>query len=228
MYFYEYKSRPSLIIKEIRDINSLEFKQSLNLYQSSFPPNETRSIEKVITMLKDDENYHLFIAQDNSSVIGISLLYIFKKLKVALLDYMAVSTRYQRKGIGKALFEFTIKKCSCYVSGIIGLLIEVQKENGANLKENNRRKRRIKFYTQLGVKVLNGVNYLLPSQNEGNLEEMYLMMRPLVKIDSLSKVFVFRYISAIYSTIYKYENNDLLAKLFGTMPTIVHLRDLEG
>jgi len=217
-----------LIIKEIKDINSLEFKQSIDIYQTSFPPNETRSIEKVIKMLKDDQNYHLFIAKDNSSVIGISLLYIFKTLRIALLDYMAVSTRYQSKGIGKALFEFTIQKCSYYLSDIIGILLEIQKKNGLDLNENNIRKRRINFYTRLGVKVLEGVNYLLPSQNGDNLEEMHLMMRALAKVNSLSNVLVFEYISAIYSTIYQYENNDLLTKLFGSLPPIVYLRDLEG
>lgn len=217
----------SMIIKEIKDFNSLEFKQSLDIYQSSFPPNETRSTEKLIEMLKDDKDYHLFLALHNSSVIGISLLYIFKTLKVGLLDYIAVSTKYQRKGIGKALFQFTCKKCSSYTSDVIGLLIEVQKENVADLNENYIRKNRIKFYTRLGAKVLDGVNYLLRPQNGGNLEEMYLMMRSLTATNSLSKVSVFQYISALYSTLYQYENNDLLTMIFSNLPTTGHLRDLE-
>lgn len=217
----------SLRLKEIKDFNSLEFKKSLIIYQASFPPNETRPIEKVIEMLKDDKNYHLLIALNNDSVLGISLLYMFKNLKVGFLDYMAVSPNHQRKGIGTELFKFTIKKCNSELSDVNGLLLEVQKENISDLKEIRKRKDRIRLYTRLGVKVLNGVNYLLPSQNDGDLEEMYLMIKPLAAINSLSKLTVFQYVDALYSKIYQYENsNDLLTRIFKNIPTTVDICDL--
>jgi ribosomal protein S18 acetylase RimI-like enzyme len=217
----------SLRLKEIKDFNSLEFKKSLIIYQSSFPPNETRPIEKVVEMLKDDKNYHLLIALNNDSVLGISLLYMFKNLKLGFLDYMAVSPNHQRKGIGTELFKYTIKKCYSELSDVNGLLLEVQKENISDLKESRKRKDRIRLYTRLGVKLLNGVNYLLPSQNDGNLEEMYLMIKPLAAINSLSKLTVFQYVDALYSKIYQYENsNDLLTKVFKNIPTTVNICDL--
>jgi hypothetical protein len=67
--------------KEIKDFDSLEFKQSLDIYKSSFPQNETRPIEKVVQMLKKDENYHLFTCLNDNSVVGISLMRIFRSLK---------------------------------------------------------------------------------------------------------------------------------------------------
>jgi hypothetical protein len=66
-----------MVIKEIDEFDSFEFEQSLDIYKSSFPSNETRPIEKVVVMLKNDKNYHLFISVNYNSVVGISLMYIF-------------------------------------------------------------------------------------------------------------------------------------------------------
>jgi len=212
--------------KEVEDFDSLEFKQSLEIYKSSFPSNETRSIEKVVAMLKDDRDYHLFIAKNNSFVVGISLLYVFRSLNIVLLDYMAVSPNYQRRGIGKDLFTYTLQWCSSQIVNIIGLLMEIQKENVPDLHESLIRKNRISFYARLGAKVLDGVNYLLPSQDNGEPEEMYLMIAPLTELHSLPKCSVIQYVSMIYSTIYQYKDNDLLNITFSHLPTTIMLRDI--
>ena len=79
----------------------------------------------------------------------------------------------------------------------------------------------------MGVKVLDGVNYLLPSQNDGDLEEMYLMIKPLATINSLSKLTVFQYVDALYSKIYQYEkSHELLTRIFKNIPTTVNICDL--
>ena len=61
-----------MLIKEIYDLDSFEFEQSMAIYKSSFPSNETRPVERVIVILKKDENYHIFVAAKNNSVVGIS------------------------------------------------------------------------------------------------------------------------------------------------------------
>lgn len=204
-----------MILKELDDFHSLEFKKSLDIYKSSFPSNETRPVEKVVKMLKDDKDYHLFIAFDNSnSVVGISLLYAFKSLHIGLLDYMAVDPNYQRKGIGRELFRFTLQDLSSLNPLVIGLIMEIQKEDVPDPEDSRMRKDRIRFYSQLGAKVLDGINYLLPSQNRGKPEEMYLMIVPFKEIHSLPKRSVIQYVNAIYSTIYQYENKDLLNAVF--------------
>jgi hypothetical protein len=168
-------------------------------------------------MLKDDKDYHL--------LLGISLLYVFRFLNIGLLDYMAVAPKYQRRGIGKDLFRFTLG-FSSQVRHVIGLMLKIQKENVPDLQESLRRKDRIRFYAKLGAKVLDGVNYLLPSQNGGRPEEMYLIMVPLTEIHSLPKRSVIQYVSAIYPTIYQYKNNDLLNTVFDTLPATIMLRDI--
>ena len=67
-----------MIIKELDDFGSSEFEQCIKIYNSSFPSNEIRPVQKVVETLKHDENYHLYVSIDNRSVIGISLMYAFK------------------------------------------------------------------------------------------------------------------------------------------------------
>jgi Acetyltransferase (GNAT) family len=168
-----------VIIKELDDFGSSEFQQCIEIYNSSFPSNETRPVQKVVEMLKHDENYHLYVSIENDSVVGISLMYTFKDLRFGLLDYIAVIPSYRGKYVGKDLFNFTLEKFGFLVFNGIGLLMEIQKEEGLLPEDSAIRKNRISFYTLLGSKVLVGVNYLLPPlQCDVGVEEMYLMIRP--------------------------------------------------
>jgi GNAT superfamily N-acetyltransferase len=215
-----------MVGKEIEDFDSFEFKQSLDIYKSSFLQNETRPIEKVVQMLKKDENYHLFIYLNDNSVVGISLMYIFRSLSIGFLDYLAITPNYHRRGIGKEFFEFTFEKFRSDVYNGIGLLIEVQKENVLDLEERNLREKRIRFYMRLGAKIMDGVNYILPPiQPSFGSEEMYLMIRPLGETHYLSKEPVLQYIEAIYSTIYQYQDNDLLNLISQKLPARIMLRN---
>jgi GNAT superfamily N-acetyltransferase len=220
-----------MIIKEIKDYNSFEFKQSINIYENSFPFNETRPFEDIVNMLRNDKNYHLIVSLNNNSVIGISLMYIFRSLNIGLLDYMAISPSYRGQGLGKEIFNFTFEKLCSIITNGIGLLIEIQKENNLlDHQEMTIRKNRIGFYNKLGVKLLDKVNYLLPqiysNNKEEEEEEMYLLIKPIKKIYYLSKEQVIQYINIIYSTIYKYYDNDLLDKISSNIPERIILRSL--
>jgi predicted N-acetyltransferase YhbS len=180
-------------MKEVENFESDEFKQSIAIYESSFPSNEKRSSEKVTEMLQNNENYHLIISRNNETVIGISLMYAFSHLNIGFLDYMAVIPTYQRQGIGKKLFDFTLEKLSSVISNGIGLMMEIQRENVQDLQEVFLRKNRIKFYMNLGAKILDGADYLLPPLQYGiEPEEMYLLLRPFSEIHYLSKQSVIR------------------------------------
>jgi GNAT superfamily N-acetyltransferase len=216
-----------MVIKEIDDFDSFEFEQSIEIYKCSFPSNETRPVERVVVMLKNDNNYHLFISVHNNSVVGISLMYIFKSLRIGLLDYIAVIRNYRRRGIGEELFNFTLEEFDSLVFNGIGLLMEIQREHVLDPEESVIRKNRISFYTLLGAKILEGVNYLLPPMRNGvEAEEMYLMIRPLGEVHHLSKASVVRYIRAIYSTIYQYHSNNLLDRISEKLPAQIMLRTM--
>lgn len=212
-------------LKELKDLSSPQFKKSIEIYESSFPSNETRPSKEIEQMLKTDDNYHLYVFLNTNEVVGISLLYNFKDLHVGLLDYMAVTKGNQRKGIGTQLFNFTLKGFEANVLNGVGLLFEIQKENVLDERERDKRIRRIRFYERLGAKILEGVNYLLPPlQPDVEPEEMYLMIKPCVETSFLSKDSTVQYIEAIYSKIYKYRNYDLLNRVEHKLPEKIFLR----
>jgi GNAT superfamily N-acetyltransferase len=216
-------------IVKLTDFNSAEFDCSLEIYKSSFPPNETRPTQKIVDLLKRDKNYQLFICLKDNSVAGISLMYVFRSLGFGLLDYMAVKPDYQGQGLGREIFVGTFERFASDIPNGTGLVMEIQREDIPNLEERemNVRKNRIRFYMKMGVKILEDVNYFLPPIQHGiKPEAMYLMIKPLTERQYLLKESIFEYIRAIYSTIYQYHANDLLNNISQQLPSKIVLSDV--
>jgi GNAT superfamily N-acetyltransferase len=213
-----------MVIKEIKNLTHKEFEEISNIYLSTFLLENAKHLDiylnHIFDMLKNDSRYHLYVAIKDRSMIGISLLYIFEELKMALLDYMAVLPTFQRRGVGGKLFEFTDNELNHLLLDNIGILLEVPKENKSDLDEWLRRKSRIQFYSRLGVKVLKGVNYLLPIQIDDNVEEMYLMIKLSKNMTRISKKSIVDFIDSVYTDVYDYRKDDLLSKTTATMPDV--------
>jgi GNAT superfamily N-acetyltransferase len=220
-----------MIIKEIRNLTHTDFEELRNIYVSTFPLENAKQLDIYINhiydMLRNDNRYHLYAAVEDRSIIGISLLYIFEYLKMALLDYMAVMPNFQRLGIGRKLFEFTNNELNRFIPDNIGMLLEVPKENVSDPDEWLRRKRRIQFYSTLGVKVLKSVNYLLPIQIDGDVEEMYLMIKLSKNITWISKKSIVDFINSVYTDVYDYRRTDLLSKTIANLPDVIDIEELK-
>lgn len=178
-------------------------------------------------MLRNDKRYHLYAAIEGRAMVGIALLYIFESLKMALLDYMAIIPNFQRRGIGRKLFEFTNDEFNRIVPDNIGMILEVPKENVSDSDEWMQRKRRIQFYSRLGVKVFKGVNYLLPIQVDGDVEEMYLMIKLSKNLTRISKKSIVDFINSVYTDVYDYRRTDLISKTIANMPDIIGIEELK-
>jgi GNAT superfamily N-acetyltransferase len=220
-----------MIIKEIENLTYEEFEELRNIYLSTFPLENAKQLDTYINhihnMLGYDNRYHLYAALEDGSMIGISLLYIFDNLKMALLDYMAVTPNFQRRGIGKKLFEFTNNEFNRCIPDNIRMFLEVPKENVFDPDELLRRKRRIQFYSRLGVKLLRGVNYLLPIQIDGDVEEMYLMIKLSKNISWISKKNIANFINSVYSDLYECRKSDLLDKTINNLPDHIQIEELK-
>jgi GNAT superfamily N-acetyltransferase len=220
-----------MIIKEIENLTYEEFEELRNIYLSTFPLKNAKQLDGYINhiydMLRYNNRYHLYAALEDRSMVGISLLYVFENLKMALLDYMGIIPNLQRHGIGRKLFEFTDNEFNHLIPANIGMLLEVPKENVFNQDESLRRKRRIRFYSRLGVKVLRGVNYLLPIQVNGDVEEMYLMIKLSKNITWISKKNIADFINSVYTDLYDYRKSDLLSKTINNLPDLIDIEELK-
>jgi hypothetical protein len=220
-----------MIIKEIRNLTHKEFEDLCSIYLSTFPLENAKQLgiylNHIYDMLRNDNSYHLYAAVEDSSMIGISLLYIFEHLKMALLDYMAINSNFQRRGIGRILFEFTNNEFNRLIPDNMGLLLEVPKENVSDPNEWLKRKKRIQFYSNLGVKVLKGVNYLLPIQVDGDVEEMYLMIKLSKNVTSISRKNIADFINSVYTDVYNYKKTDLLRRTITNLPDVIDIKGLK-
>jgi GNAT superfamily N-acetyltransferase len=221
-----------MIIREIKNLTHTESEELRNIYISTFPLKNAKQLDAytnhILDMLRTDKRYHLYAVIEGRAMIGIALLYIFENLKMALLDYMAITPNFQQHGIGRKLFEFTSNEFNCIVPDNIGMLLEVPKENVTDPDELLIRKRRLQFYFRLEVKVLKGVNYLLPIQVDGDAaEEMYLMVKLSKNITSISKKIVVNFINSVYTEVYDYRKTDLLCRTITNMPDIIDIEELK-
>jgi GNAT superfamily N-acetyltransferase len=214
------------IIKEIKDLDSLEFKQFLDIYLTSFPAVETKPVEKIISLLKSN-NYHLYVVVENNCVIGFSLLYVFESLGIGLLDYMAMMPKKQGLGIGTQLFKFTLEQLRFKLENPLGMLLEIQNDSITDSVEYIKRKNRLKFYVKLGVKVLEGVHYMIPPQHGNEAEETYLMIAPLQKINEISSRFIVQCVNEIHQAAYQYMKTDLIDRIKQTLPSTIRISAIE-
>jgi GNAT superfamily N-acetyltransferase len=218
-------------IKEIENLTHEEFEELRNIYLSTFPLKNARQLNgytnHIYDMLRHDSRYHLYAALEDRSMIGISLLYVFEKLKMGLLDYMGIIPNFQRRGIGRKLFEFTDNEFNRCIPDNIGILLEVPKEDVSDPNEWLKRKKRIQFYSNLGVKVLKGVNYLLPIQIDGDVEEMYLMIKLSKNVTSISRKSIADFINSVYTDVYDYRKTDLLRRTITNLPDVIDIKELK-
>lgn len=133
--------------------------KAMEIYDTSFPPEEKRPHKQHIQLMKKNNLYHFYTAMEEQTVIGIIILW--KLQKFIFLDYLATLPNVRNKGYGKRIVE-QLKKL---VDNTIILEVE--------LPDNDLTKRRIDFYTRLGFNLLD-FPYYMPQYN--NPKEKFAML----------------------------------------------------
>ena len=119
------------------------------------------------------------------------------------------------------------KKAKLGKGDLVRPLLEVPKENVSDPNEWLKRKKRIQFYSNLGVKVLKGVNYLLPLQVDGDVEEMYLMIKLSKNVTSIPRKSIADFINSVYTDVYDYRKTDLLRRTITNLPDVIDIKGLK-
>ncbi len=213
-----------LQLSMLNEFTGKDFEDWIKLYTKSFPKVELRPYKKVIHQLKNNDNYYLLIAKEQDKLIGFTLLYLFPKLRTGLLDYEAIEPKFQRKGIGTKLFNYTFLHFKQLINQPICLFLEIQKEDTNNQVEKKKRINRIKFYRNLGIKNLENVRYFIPPQYSNIPEEVYLMFKPVDSIIEVNEFLIKNSVDAIYRQVYEYNgklSQDVLRSIEHNKPIII-------
>jgi GNAT superfamily N-acetyltransferase len=204
---------------KIKDLESNDAKKAFNLYLSTAQKFEPYPVEMIVNILKTDPHYMLYIAKKDEQFVGFALLYFFDELKICFLDFMAVISQMQGKGIGTFMIQCIIKKVLRDAPDFVGIIFLVLQENAENGYEKEIRKKRIRFYFKEGAKKFENFVFLLPPDGK---KKAYLMILPIRSVTSFSKRRVIEYINAIYH-IYQNENSELINKITQNLPPKIRL-----
>lgn len=131
------------------DINEFE-KTIYSFYLEAFPKDERKPIELIRSSY--NKGYTKIIKIVNNNIfVGFMILNRCKKNGYAILDYLAILPQYRNMGIGSSAIKLLIEN----ESKNAGIFVEIEKVGlGKDENENKLRKKRQKFYEELGFKKL--------------------------------------------------------------------------
>jgi ribosomal protein S18 acetylase RimI-like enzyme len=158
--------------------------QIWELYDRSFSEDEKVAIEKFRNYLtmKNTRGSMIRLVENNQS-IGLMYYTLREKLSLAFVGYLAVDSKFQGKGYGKALF-----KCGMETSKLqfrsegresIGMVLEVEKpETAEHPHDRLKREGILKFYQKFN-RIILPVDYRQPALSENQKEiPMFLLHIP--------------------------------------------------
>lgn len=151
----------------LENSNSQEFKEAWNIYESSFPLDERRTLKLQKELIKNN-NYNFFIVIKDGILVAIFADWKFEDF--LFVEHFAVREDLRRRGIGTELLKTHISKNKQKI------VLEVEKP------ENEIKTKTIKFYEKMGFK-LNNFDYIQPPYiKDKNSVPMLIMTYP-EKID---------------------------------------------
>ena len=171
-----------------------DFNIAEDLYLSSFPKEERRSLESIYKLLEEDifEFVPIFFDEDFK---GFANLWFFKDF--TYIEHLAITPKERNKGYGtKFLNDLTSNKLHSINHKIENIVLEVE------LPANPIAQRRISFYERLGFKLLDDYYFQPPYEKDSEGVEMKIMLFPADKENNIS----FKHIQeTLYKNVYKAE-----------------------
>lgn len=212
------KSCPHVRFKEVKDVQSQEFRDAMGIYSASFPDNERRPVASIKEMLNCDR-ITLITGRLESETVFMALLYPLKGTSFLLGDYLATAERHRGKGIGRAFLRSIFDS----MKGMQLNYFLIQIEN-PHLDRDETKMRRLKFYRGLGMKRLLGVRYILPPLQGTKPTELVLMAFSREDDDRLAAETVRRVVVQMFDELYgRHEGDEFLASILGSMPDLIML-----
>jgi GNAT superfamily N-acetyltransferase len=145
-------------------------------------------------------NYRLLLAQDDSSAVGFSIVFVAGGESFCLLEYMALDKSYRGRGVGAELFEATVG--TVYKErGAIPILVEVDSDREPS-PDRVERRRRQNFYRRLGCRRITDCAYILPLPGENAPPEMDLFVYVPGPAPTIRRAKLERWLKLIYRDVY--------------------------
>jgi len=175
-----------------REINSLEddlLLPWLDLYETTFPPNEKVLVSHFLSLLKAKgkgqagQEFMLAAVDRQGKLLGLACYQVMAEAGVAVLWFLATDAQARNQGLGGDFYDHIVGLAG--QAGCQALLLEVEIPELCEQEEARRlAARRINFYRRHGAFVLEGVDYLQYVGWHQPPTPMYLMVHPLGSLDA--------------------------------------------
>ena len=175
------------------------FEALYSIYCESISLREQKAKADLAAMVSEP-NYRLLLAQDDSSVVGFSIVVVAGGESFCLLEYMAVDKSYRGRGVGVELFEETVG--TIYKEhGAIPILLEVDSDREPS-PDRVERRRRQNFYRRLGCRAIANCAYILPLPGKNAPPEMDLFVYVPGPAPTIRRAKLERWLKLIYRDVY--------------------------
>jgi GNAT superfamily N-acetyltransferase len=156
----------------------------LDLYETAFPPQERILISSILHILstptvEEKARTHLLaVLNMTGELVGLAMFSVSTQQPIAFLWYLAVNHKLRSQGIGSRIYQEILRQIR--LLNLKALIFEVEIPEGEN-SENALR--RIRFYKQKGVLLLEGIHYMQHVGWHQNPIPMHVMVQPLEPLD---------------------------------------------
>ena len=133
--------------------------------------NEIETYENIIKSIEnisDECDYHVLLLKLKNRVIGGVIFDYFPKIKSAVVEFLAISKKYQGKKYGTLLFEKSLKLIKKNGQELDYIFADINKYD-ESIKSMNY----LYFWKSLNFKIIN-FDYLQPALGKGKKEVNYL------------------------------------------------------
>jgi ribosomal protein S18 acetylase RimI-like enzyme len=163
---------PSISLHQIKHWQDPALPEVLDLYQTSFPPNEQMRLSWWIQLLNElslqsgpeQPERLLYAALETGAddVVGFAYCEVYKAQLVGFLMYLATRADLRGQGVGAEVYQQVVEEL-CPRRGSEILLFEVEKPEvmaAESPQAEQLARRRIGWYQRQGARLLEGIRYV--------------------------------------------------------------------
>jgi len=184
----------NLSIFQINNTKSSIYINAIELYLNLFPQEERQKLS-ILEERINSKKEKLYVLKYFDDVVGIALVWYFEDINTNFIDYFAIKSEFQSKGLG---FNF-LKLLKEQFSKDSIILLEVETPIS---KEDLPRFKRIEFYKKSKFNILSDFQYYMPSingQGKCNMKLMYYSQN--YDLDNHKRL-IFKIVEKIYNEVY--------------------------
>ena len=191
-----------------------QFDLIYSIYEIAFPLAEQKSKEFFESLFKN-EDYSIFICENQGNIEGFAIFYTPLKYDFILLEYIAVNSTIHSSGVGSKLFQFAVSKL--FENNVKPILIEIDSTKENDSKDYIVNNKRANFYRKNNCKMIEDFDYILGLRSEYTPSKMELMIyHPNQK--NIEKTKLKKYIEEIYVNVYGRNRDDSnISKMFDNL-----------